>query len=73
MLHHVCNEHEWPTGECQHGPLSDPPVLADGTLVPYFCKDDADFEALQNIVLEERWMKSLKFYVRSRYTHIILF
>ena len=65
MLHHVCNEHEWTTGECQHGTLSDPPT-AEGRPMPYFNTDDADFEVLQKIILDERWMKSLRFYVRSR-------
>ena len=71
MLHHVCNEHEWTTGECHHGPSSDPPTLADGTVVPYFCKDDRDFEVLQKIIIDEKWMKSLKFYIRSRYMHYV--
>ena len=41
--------------------------MADGTVIPYFDKEDADFKALQKIVLDQRWMKSLKFYVHSQY------
>ena len=58
----------WSTGECQHGPLSDPPTLGDGTVVPYFCADDADFEALQKIVLDETWMKSLGSFMSAQGT-----
>ena len=66
VLHHVCDEHQWTTGECSHDSTSDRPTMADGTVIPYFYKDDADFAALQKIVLDERRMKSLKFHVRSR-------
>lgn len=66
MLHHVCNEHEWEMGECTHEPSLDPPSRADGSTIPYFSKDGADFEALQSVVLDKRWLRTLKYYVRSR-------
>lgn len=41
--------------------------------IPYFNKMDKDFEALQKLVLNVKWLESLKHYVRFRlvdYIHV---
>ena len=56
----MCNEHEWETGECDHGNLE------GEHLVPYFDKKDKDFEVLQKVVLNDKWLQTLQHYVHFR-------
>ena len=61
MLHHVCGEHEWAGGKCEHqdpGESSEPKTNLK--------KDSAVMEALRKIVLDPKFMKSLQYYVRFR-------
>ena len=58
-LHHISDEHEWETGECDHEEINE-----QESHVPYFEKNGKDFEALQKIVLDKKWIESLKYYVR---------
>ena len=53
------DEHEWETGECDHEEINE-----QESHVPYFEKNGKDFEALQKIVLDKKWIESLKYYVR---------
>ena len=70
MLHHVSGEHEWATGRCDHDKLTEPPTNQDGKTIQYFRKEDAAFQSLQKIVLDQRWLQTLKYYTMSRYyTH----
>ena len=41
LLHHVCNDHDWPGGSCDHGDLPEDHSL------PWFDWRSKDFEALQ--------------------------
>lgn len=59
LLHHVCNEHDWSGGSCEHGELEEHDL-------PWFDRRDKDFEALQKIVLDSQLLSSFKFYVRFR-------
>lgn len=61
LLHHVCNEHDWSGGSCEHGELEEHDL-------PWFDRRDKDFEALQKIVLDSQLLSSFKFYVRFRHT-----
>ena len=54
-LHHISGEHEWETGESDHEEIE--------SHVPYFEKNRKDFEAVQKIVLDKKWMESLKYYI----------
>ena len=40
--------------------------MEDGTVMPYFCKYNAEFAALHKIVVDEWRLKALKFYICSR-------
>ena len=71
LLHHVTNEHEWIGGKCVHEPLTDLPTDRDGKVLEYFSKTEPAFRALQKLVLDKRWMKSLKFYVKFRSVLVI--
>ena len=61
LLHHISGEHEWETGECDHEEIDE-----QESHLPYFEKNGKDFEAVQMIVLDKRWMESLKYYIRFR-------
>lgn len=58
MLHHVCNQHEWTGGKCNHGELEEHEL-------PWFERRDKDFKALQKVILDPELLDSFKYYVRS--------
>ena len=58
IIHHVCREHEWDEGECQHGPLTQ--LESDKTII---AKDSKAAKELRAIVFDKKWLKSLNFYV----------
>ncbi|XP_044184614.1 uncharacterized protein LOC114971505 isoform X2 [Acropora millepora] len=59
VLHHVCNQHEWTGGKCNHGELEEHEL-------PWFDRRDKDFEALQKVILDPQLLDSFKYYVRFR-------
>lgn len=64
VLHHVCGEHEWAQGHCEHEALDDE---EDNSSRKYLSKDSKALAALRKIVLDPKWLKTLHFYVRFRY------
>lgn len=66
LLHHVTNEHEWLTGKCDHEQLVEPPSDGDGNMLEYFTKDEPAFRAVQNLIMDKNWLKSMKFYTKFR-------
>ena len=70
LMYHVQNIHVWATGACEHGPLTDGPRDPDGRQLEYFSRYEPAFRALQKIVMDQQWLKSLKFYTRFRYVSI---
>ena len=67
VLHHVLDEHEWLDGACEHEPLSEPPTDVNGVVLKYFSRDEPAFRALQKLIMDRNWLKSLKYYTRFRY------
>ncbi|CAB4019259.1 Hypothetical predicted protein [Paramuricea clavata] len=61
VLKHVANIHSWYNGQCSHGPLDDVSERE------WINKDSAPMQALRNIVLNKKFLKSLPFYTRFRY------
>ena len=61
VLHHVCGEHEWADGECDHGPL----VEEEGgkTMLP---KNSKAMEAIRKVVIDPRFLSTLQHYVTFR-------
>lgn len=62
LLHHVVNVHEWALGECEHGQLVEdegPNWLEPG---------ESPQVALTKLVLDTRFLHSLRFYVNFRHT-----
>ena len=60
LLHHVCNEHDWLGGACDH---------EDGehdASLPWFDNRDADFIELQKVILHPDLLASFKYYTRFR-------
>lgn len=62
ILHHVCNEHEWTGGACKHADLNEEHEL------PWFAEKDPDFKALQQVLLDTKFLGSLKYYTTFRHT-----
>ena len=60
VLHHVCGEHTWATGQCKHDPLGDERAKK------YLEKNSKAMEALRKIFLDPKWLSSLHFYVKFR-------
>ena len=46
--------------------------VTDEDHIPYFNKKDKDFEALQKIVLNAKWLESLQHYVRFRWVEVVI-
>ena len=73
LLHHVQNDHNGSWGQCDHDlPLVDPPMNRHGDTLPWFTPDEPAMEALRKVVMERRWLESLKYYVNFRYMHVWL-
>ena len=60
-------EHEWADGECLHGPLTE--TEAHKTCLE---KDSKAMEALRNVVMDPRFVKTLHHYVTFRYWWVSL-
>ena len=58
--------HEWACGSCDHKPLTEPPTNPDGKELEYFSRYEPAFKALQKLVMDKQWLKSMKYYVRFR-------
>ena len=46
--------------------------VTDEDHIPYFNKKDKDFEALQKIVLNVKWLESLQHYVHFRWVEAVI-
>ena len=64
VLHHVQDVHEWYMGECNHSALH---TNQQGAVMESFRSGDADFSLFRSIIVDQRWMKSLKYYANFRY------
>jgi hypothetical protein len=60
VLKHVTNVHTWYNGQCSHGPLDDVGERQ------WINKDLAAMQALRDIVLDKKFLKTLPFYTRFR-------
>ena len=54
-------------GACEHEPLSEPPTDVNGVVLEYFSREEPAFRALQKLIMDQNWLKSLKYYTRFRY------
>ena len=78
LLHHVLNEHQWVTGSCDHEVFNGPPIDSNGKELQYFIRNEPAFQALQKLVLDKTWLKSLKYCqilvsTRYQYQHVYYF
>ena len=53
-------------GECNHSALTEPHTNQQGAVMESFRSTDADFRLFWSIVVDQRWIKSLK-YANFRY------
>ena len=54
-LHHVINEHEWATGQCNHDTLDDAREMGEKTWLE---RDSEPHVALRKILLDKTWLKN---------------
>ena len=66
VLHHVANEHQWITLQCDHAAVIGPPRDGHGNVLQYFDKREPAFKALQKLALDRQWLKSLEYYTKFR-------
>ena len=66
MLHHVANEHQWITQQCDHTAEIGPPRDGHGNVLQYFDKRESAFKALQKLALDRLWLRSLEYYTKFR-------
>ena len=67
----MVDEHEWITGACSHEPLTGPPTDPDGKELEYFSCQEPAFKALQKLVFDQSWLKSMKYYTKFRYDNVL--
>ncbi|XP_056092496.1 uncharacterized protein LOC130071660 [Rhinichthys klamathensis goyatoka] len=76
VMDHVCNEHFWATGCCQHEPLEE-----GSQDKPWMEQGSAAHRALAAIVFDKRWLNQVKKFISFRTTsdlesfqnHILLY
>ncbi|KAI8519210.1 hypothetical protein Bbelb_024670 [Branchiostoma belcheri] len=64
VLHHVCDVHTWPMGQCDHNPISADTPRTKTWLVSGYPADNK----LATIILNPRWLKTTHKYLRFRTT-----
>ena len=60
IMHHVCDIHTWSRGSCQHGHLEE---THDKEWIQ---KHSECYKALEEIILNKRWLKDVHKYMRFR-------
>ena len=58
VLHHVCGEHSWAGGSCKHKELQEEKEPMK--------KDSKEMDALREVILDKKLVKSLKYYTNFR-------
>ena len=67
LLHHVQDDHDGSWGRCDHDiPLAEQPTDRHGDILPWFSSDETAMEVLRKVVMDKRWLESLKYYVHFR-------
>ena len=62
LLHHICDEHQWLGGQCDHADDDD----SHDKSLPFFDRRDNDFIKLQKVILNPQLLDSFKYYTRFR-------
>ena len=52
---------------CEHDELAGPPTDTDGNPLEYFDRTEKAFRALQKLVLDDKWLLSLKYCIDVRF------
>jgi len=52
---------------CEHDELTGPPTDPDGNPLEYFDRTEKAFRALQKLVLDDKWLLSMKYYINFRF------
>ena len=57
---------------CDHEPLAGPSTDPDGKELQYFSRYEPAFKGLQKLVMDQQWLKSMKYYVKFWSVYIAL-
>ena len=49
---------------CNHEPLEEPSTDIDGNKLQYFSRYELAFKGLQKLVMDQQWLKSMKYYIK---------
>jgi len=66
LLHPVIDEHSWLDGQCEHDDLIGPPTDGDGRVLQYFRRNEPSFRVLQTLIMDPKWLETMKYYVKFR-------
>lgn len=71
LLHHIQDQHVWDIGRCVHDELTEKPTDDKGKQLEYFGPLESVTEKLKTIILDEKWLKSLQYYINFRYITLL--
>ena len=57
-------------GRCEHDILTGPPTDADRNQLKYFSRSEKSFRVLQKLVMDEKWLQSMKYYTKFRFVEL---
>ena len=55
---------------CEHDVLTSPPTDADGKVLEYFSKNEKPFRVLRKLIMDDKWLQSMKYYTKFRSVNI---
>ena len=69
----LVDKHEWISVACSHEPLTGLPINPDGKKLEYFSRQEPASKALQKLVFDQSWLKSIKCYTKFRHHRTVGF
>lgn len=57
-------------GRCEHDALTNPSTDTDGKEIDYFSKNEKPFRVLRKLIMDDKWLQSMKYYTKFRSVEI---
>ena len=57
---------------CEHDLLTNPPTDADGKELEYYSKNEKSFKVLRKLIMDDKWLQSMKYYTKFRFVKIYI-
>ena len=51
---------------CEHDALTNPSTDGDGKELEYFYKHEKPFKVLRKLIMDDKWLQSMKYYTKFR-------